>query len=287
MKLVTLNIRGTGGGEKRRELSRLLEREKPDVLALQEIMLQQDPHESLKRLWRRSDLGQAYKPSSGRSGGQLFFWNTEVWSCSQIITGDHYLGLTGEWKGKTNKYLLLNVYGPQLTSQKRALWAELRVLINNFQGVVCLMGDLNVVRRPNKRNGSRFKPIAAGDFNSVLRETELQDIKQGGRRFTWVSWDGVKMSILDRFLVSAKFSDDWEDATAIVGDRVFSDHCPVTLTAKILDCGPPSFRCYDHWLRLDGFTDMVKKLWGQIQVQGQPDFVLKEKLKGLKKGIID
>lgn len=40
MKTVTLNIRGMGSGEKRRELNKLLARETPVVLALQETSLQ-------------------------------------------------------------------------------------------------------------------------------------------------------------------------------------------------------------------------------------------------------
>lgn len=246
MKMVTLNIRGTGSDEKRRELSSMLAREKPDVLALQETLLEQDVNESFKRLWKHSELGYTQKLSTGRSGGLLLFWNKEVWNTSQIIAGNRFRGVIGDWKGKTNKYLLLNVYRPQLTSEKRAFWGELTPLIKNFQGCICVMGDFNVVRRPSERSGSRFKPIAAGDFNSFLSQTELQDVKQGGRRFTWVSWDGLKMSKLDRFLINKDFADDWEDATAVVADRVFSDHCPVLLKAKVVDFGPSPFRCYDH-----------------------------------------
>lgn len=102
--------------------------------------------------------------------------------------------MIGDWKGKTNRYMLINVYGPQLTSQKQALWSELHTFITNFQRSLCVTGDFNVVRRPSERSGSRFKPIRVGDFNFFLTDTELLDVKQGGRRFTWVSWDGLKMS---------------------------------------------------------------------------------------------
>lgn len=111
-------------------------------------------------------------------------------------------------------------------------------------------------------------------------------LNQGGRRFTWVSCDGLKMSKLDRFLIKNVFADDWEDAAAVVGDRVFFDHCPVLLKAKVVDFGPSPFRCYDHWLTLQGFKAMVKELWN-IQLHGSPDFVLKQKLKGLKRGIVE
>lgn len=127
--MVNPNIRGIGGSEKQRELTKLLAREFPDIMAIQETMLQQDLDDFIKCLWKHSELGYAQKFSSGRSGGMLFLWNRDVWSIEQIITSEHFLGLIGNWRGKDNKYLLFNVYAPQLTSQKRSLWIELRSLI--------------------------------------------------------------------------------------------------------------------------------------------------------------
>lgn len=75
----------------------------------------------------------------------MLLWNTEVWNSTQLITGEHFLGVVGDWKRRLKKYLLLNVYGPQLTSKKCALWSELKALINNFHGAVCVMGDFNIV----------------------------------------------------------------------------------------------------------------------------------------------
>lgn len=229
-------------------------------------------------------MGYAQKFSTGRSGGLLFLWDKNIWISDQIITGDSFLGIIGEWRGKRFKFLLLNVYGPQLTSQKRELWSQLRLLIQNFRGSVCVMGDFNVVRRPSERSGSRFKPIRAADFNS-LSDTTLIDVKQRARCFTWVSWDGLKMSKLDRFLINLKFTEEWEDVTVVVRDRVFSDHCPVLLKDNGIDFGPPPFRCFDYWLTMPGFTAMVKEVWVPEHFSGAADYILKEKLKGLKKGI--
>lgn len=147
------------------------------------------------------------------------------------------------------------------------------------------MGDFNVVRRPYERNGSRFKPIRAGDFNSFLSDAELIDVKQGGRKFTWVSSNGLKISKLDRFLINQAFDEDWGDCTAVVGDRIFSDHCPVLLKANTVDFGPPPFRSYDHWLSLQGFKDQVKVLCDQFHPRGSADYILKAKLQNLKRGI--
>lgn len=41
-----------------------------------------------------------------------------MWVVEEFIFREGCLGMFGRWKGKDQRYLLLNVYGPQLTSQK-------------------------------------------------------------------------------------------------------------------------------------------------------------------------
>lgn len=71
MKMVTLNIRRKGSRKKQRELNKLLARKTPVVVALQETMLQKELDESIKCLWRHSDLGYDKKFSSGGLGRLL------------------------------------------------------------------------------------------------------------------------------------------------------------------------------------------------------------------------
>lgn len=77
-------------------------------------------------------------------------------------------------------------------------------MIQGFNDAVCLMGDHNVVRRPEERKECRLKPIRVADFNTFNRNNELQEENQGGRRFTWVNQDRLRMSKLDRFLFNKK-----------------------------------------------------------------------------------
>lgn len=273
MNITSLNIKGMGSGEKMRELRNFIAKEKLDILAPQETILEQEVDISVLNIWRHSEVDFVQQMSVGRSGGLLLLWNKDVWKTDHVISGDGFLGMIGEWTGKRKKYLLLNMYGPQLSSQKRALWANLSPVIRNFEGPIGVLGDFSVVRRPDEHSGCRYKPISAADFNSFLREIELSVVKQGGQRFTWVSWDGQKMSKLDRFLLNKEFTDDWADVAAVVG---------VTLKADILDFGPPPFRFYDHWLSHNGFDEVVKSSWDN-QILGGPDFILKTKLKLLKK----
>lgn len=79
MKLLTLNIRGLGSGEKIGELKQLLRKESVEILALQETILAEEICLGLKNLWAHSELGYAKQLAHERSGGLLFFWNKQMW----------------------------------------------------------------------------------------------------------------------------------------------------------------------------------------------------------------
>ncbi|GJR95546.1 retrovirus-related pol polyprotein from transposon TNT 1-94 [Tanacetum coccineum] len=81
----------------------------------------------------------------------------------------------------------------------------------------------------------------------AVREERFIAVR-GGRRFTWISDDGLKFSKLDWFLVSEEFKNKWSSLSAIALDRKLSDHCPIMLKDIDMDFGPKPFRVYDMWL---------------------------------------
>lgn len=93
------------------------------------------------------------------------------------------------------------------------------------------------------------------------------------------------MSKLDHFLINRTFSDLWLNFAELVGERVFSGHYSITVKSESLDFGPSPFRLFDHWLSLDGLPDVAKEVFHTHQQKGQPNYILKEKLKFLKKSV--
>jgi hypothetical protein len=83
MKIISWNIRGLGGLEKRKEVRKLVGDLCPSILCLQETKLQTcDTHLCLS-LWGNSPHTFSYRPSIGASGGLLTLWDStevEVWS---------------------------------------------------------------------------------------------------------------------------------------------------------------------------------------------------------------
>ena len=120
-------------------------------------------------------------------------------------------------------------------------------------------------------------------FNEVLNELGLRDLPLQGGPFTWRGGNNNQsMSRLDRFLVSA----DWESKFSNVIQRTLprpvSDHCPVLLDSDGIKSGPSPFRFENMWLKVEGFKDLLRGWWQDLQFTGSFSFVLASKLKALK-----
>lgn len=136
-------------------------------------------------------------------------WDTRVFSLDHTFIDRNYLGVVGTWMGISNKVGLLNVYAPQPSSFKEALWSTIESVLNsnstNITWVV--FEDFNVVRSQDERYGCRFDDSEAGVFNDFISRTGVFDFPLGGRRFTGFDKDGSKASKLDRFLILSSFFD--------------------------------------------------------------------------------
>lgn len=145
------------------------------------------------------------------------------------------------------------------------------------------MGDFNAVRCENESKGSYFDKGKGVDFNNFINHSNLLDLSLGGKKFTWIGQGGVKLSKLDMFLVSRELYDIWTGLSAMVLERVFSDHCPILLKNIEQDIGPTPFRFFNHWLDIDGFHEMLRAEWCKLSVDGCARFILKEKFKQPKR----
>ncbi|MCI23116.1 transposon TX1 putative protein, partial [Trifolium medium] len=120
------------------------------------------------------------------------------------------------------------------------------------------------------------------DFGGFIDESELDDLPLLGRRFTWYHANGVAMSRIDRILVSTEWLELWGACSVWVCPRDVSDHCPLVLKNANNDWGPKPFRFNNNWLEHKNFKTVVEECWRDLEVSGWMDFVLKEKLRGLK-----
>jgi len=127
MKLVSWNIRGLGGLEKRKEVRSLVKEKRSWIVCLQETKLQRCEVEVCKSMWDDQTVVFSFLPSVGASGGLLTLWDStevEVWSTSSF---DHVLSIHGRFISSNEEFHLFNVYAPYNGGDRQVLWDTLTI----------------------------------------------------------------------------------------------------------------------------------------------------------------
>ncbi|GJT86658.1 RNA-directed DNA polymerase, eukaryota, partial [Tanacetum coccineum] len=153
-------------------------KDKPLFLGIQETKLNLMDISLVQSLWSRSNVSFVNGGSDGASGGLLTLWDVDVFVLEDQVA-------------------LLNVYGPQSSVDKYALWISLENLIGSSDVIWVIFGDFNVVRCGEERAGTHFNPREAISFNDFLSHLDLLDFQLGGRRFTRFDKSGSKLRVRD------------------------------------------------------------------------------------------
>lgn len=109
MKVITYNVRGLGGFEKRAEVRRLVQDKHPFVFCLQESKLSVVDKFLIKSLWGSDPCGFSFQASAGASGGLIIVWNTslvEVW-CT--LSFQHALNIKGKVILTGQEFIIANI----------------------------------------------------------------------------------------------------------------------------------------------------------------------------------
>jgi len=141
MKLLSWNVKGLGGLEKRKEVRLLVKDKNPLILCLQESKLQLCDDRVCAAVWDRSSATFSFRPSQGASGGLLTIWDVsevEVWSSCSF---NHVLSIHGRFIKTNEEFHLFNVYAPCDGGARQELWEALSGRLQELRDQkVCVCG---------------------------------------------------------------------------------------------------------------------------------------------------
>jgi len=121
MKLISWNVQGLGGLEKRRDVSQLVREKSPFILCIQESKCAMFDDLLCKSIWGDVNVGYSFQPSLGASSGLVTLWNSsevEVWSTTSF---DHVLMITGRFLKSNEQFAVFNIYAPCDVSRQHTL----------------------------------------------------------------------------------------------------------------------------------------------------------------------
>ncbi|KAK1414539.1 hypothetical protein QVD17_30285 [Tagetes erecta] len=254
-------------------------------MALQETQFEDPRKIQFDSCWGNISFEYLAIGSTGRSGGLACLWNPYIFTKIDSFADRYYLWVKGRAKGISEALNIVNVYCPQEPILKRRLWQTLLALKEVHDGLWVLLGDFNSVRFPSERLNSQFCKSSTDLFNQFIDDGKLKEYSMGGRRFTYMTKDGKKLSKIDRILVCNDFFSYWPDASLIALPRDCSDHCPVMLNVQVRDFGPIPFKIFNSCLLKPGADQIVSECLCNQQYRGHPDRKLLLKFREVKNTI--
>ena len=121
------------------------------------------------------------------------------------------------------------------------------------------------------------------EFSSFIDSCNLIDPPLEGARFTWSSHEEAPvLSRIDRFLLSVEWEDHFQGFHQVTLPKIISDHFPILLRVGEVSRGRRPFKFDNMWLEADGFDDLLKYVWDELNVIGPSSFILAKKLNFLK-----
>ncbi|XP_045791268.1 exodeoxyribonuclease-like [Trifolium pratense] len=218
MKIVSWNIRGLGGFEKRKDVGQLVGELKPFILCLQETKLQNCDVFLCSNLWGSSFHGFSYRPSVGASGGILTLWDSSEVEMWWTESREHVLWCHGRFTKSGEEFYVANVYAPCDDGAQQRLWETISERLHSLVGKrVCVCGDFNAVKRVDERRSVRGGHCSLDHvpLSRFIEDNSLVDLPLIGRKFTWLKGGGLSMSCLDRFLLSEEWCLVWPNCRQV------------------------------------------------------------------------
>ncbi|RVW31445.1 LINE-1 reverse transcriptase-like [Vitis vinifera] len=185
--------------------------------------------------------------ADGAAGGLLICWDKRSMEVVDWEEGQYSLSCRFKNVEDGTVWVFTGVYGPFTREAREGLWEEL--------GAVRGIWDEPWAGRPS---------LARGEF-------------------TWSGGlNNQSWARLDRFLVSPSWLDKFSGVIQRRLPRPVSDHFPILLEGGGLRRGPSPFRFENIWLKVEGFLDLVRSWWREIEVRGTASYRLAAKTKKLK-----
>eukprot|EP00253_Pinus_taeda_P034305 PITA_34305 len=274
MRVISWNVRGLNGQTKQRLLKRKVQKEKTDIIFVQETKCASNIIKNVSRkLGRQMEYMET--DSHGWEGGLVTWWNPHVIKIFSSEATRHFIALEVQVIGNSETYLCINVYGPQKLEEK---FIFLRTLLNIKlrypRAKVIIGGDFNMITSlSEKKVGIRKLNKDSEAFLDFIVSAKLVDIHPKSGAYTWNNRRGGERQIaprLDRFLVSESLM-----LEGVIGDSDIlpcggSDHWPISLMAIIQGTRRNKpFRFEKFWLDHPKFIQLVKKWWQEpLDIRG-------------------
>lgn len=203
MILLSWNCRGLGARIKRNAVRKLIQKNDPHLIFIQESKLESISPKVMKSICDVNDMNSAISPSNGPSGGLISIWKNSFFMVEESRCECNWIILTGSILSINMKCRFINLYNPCDVQRRTEVWREL-IQICESSPLPCLfIGDFNEVLEASERGSQHILTNSSTEFKDFLQVLHLIEIPSSNSKFTW--FRGQSKSKLDRVFVQAQW----------------------------------------------------------------------------------
>ncbi|KAI0494853.1 hypothetical protein KFK09_024999 [Dendrobium nobile] len=182
-------------------------------------------------------------------------------------------------------FLLTAVYADNERDSRILLWDSIKNLVIPPTQPWILLDDWNCCRfATDKMGGSSLTHNNLGELNSLIFDTNLEEMNSVGNNYTWFN-QRISNPIhikLDRVFVNGDWITSFPSSYYSVQAPSCSDHCPLVIHSPKISTAHHRFLFKNYWTNIDAYWFILLDVFSTTQI-GNPlaDFCLK--LRTLKK----
>jgi exonuclease III len=179
------NIRGINSDRKWNSIRNKIQEIGCDIICLQETKRENFDHAYLRNFTPRSFDNFCFVPSVGNSGGMMISWHGSKLQGQVIFENEYAQSVEFLSKLTGQKWILTNVYAP-CTSQRKLdflNWFKNISMPDDQPWIV--IGDFNLIRRPENRNKPGGDPNMMMAFNEAISKLGILELPLSGQQYTW------------------------------------------------------------------------------------------------------
>lgn len=285
LSLLNWNVRGLNDAAHRELVRNAVISCKPNIVCLQETKLS-----AFNASLASETLGQFLDsflelPAQGTRGGILLAWNKDVITVTNAINRTFTISAMVTVTSNSTPFLLSTCYGPADDARKEEFLAELLQIKPAAPMPWLIIGDFNLIYQAADKSNLNLNRRLMAKFRRVLDDCELIEIALQNRKYTWSNErQNPTLVRLDRVFCNSEWEMAYPDFNLTALGTGGSDHCPLFLNRQYKIPRKAVFRFKNHWIKIDGFQQVVMEAWNKLQV-GSAHSVLNKKLNKTAKAL--
>lgn len=267
LTILNWNVRGLNDAAHRELVREVVVCSRPKMVCLQETKLS-----SFNTGLAYETLGQHLNSyltldAQGTRGGILLAWDKDTVSISNALNRTFTISATVTAASPNVPFLLTTCYGPADDSRKDDFLAELQAIKPDSAVPWMIIGDFNLIYQASDKSNLNLNRRMMGKFRRCLDGCELLEISLQNRRYTWSNErENPTLVRLDRVFCNSAWETTFPNFALNALATGASDHCPLFLARQDQPIRKRAFRFENHWLKIDGFHEVVQAAWDKPQL---------------------